>query len=66
MKREVEILTLQQFGGKLVMVERDVKSPKLIQFYNRWNFQSWNERYDAKDKITYDQMLCVLRSSAAA
>lgn len=53
-------------GGKLVMIERDVKSPKLIHFYNRWNFQSWNERYDAKDKVTYDQMLCVLRSPAAA
>lgn len=52
-------------GGKLVLVERDVKSPELLKFYSRWNFQSWNERYDDRDKITYDQMLCVLRRETA-
>jgi hypothetical protein len=47
-------------GGKIVLVERDTRSPGLIDFYARWNFQSWNERHDAKDGVTYDQMLCSL------
>ena len=47
-------------GGKLVLVERDIRSPKLLDFYARWNFQSWNERYDEKDGVKYDQMLCSL------
>lgn len=47
-------------GGKLVLVERDIRSPELARFYNRWNFQSWNERHDAKDGVTYDQMICSL------
>lgn len=53
-------------GGKLVLVERDVNSPELLPFYNRWSFQSWNTRYDEKEKVTYDQMLCALKSGATA
>lgn len=47
-------------GGKLVLVERDTRSPKLLDFYSRWNFRSWNERRDERDGVTYDQMLCSL------
>lgn len=50
-------------GGKLVLVERDARSPGLVKFYNKWNFQSWNERYDEDDGINYDQMLCALKST---
>ena len=49
-------------GGKLVLVERDARSSALVKFYNKWNFQSWNERYDEDDGINYDQMLCALKS----
>lgn len=50
-------------GGKLVLVERDMKSPELVKFYTRWNFQSWNARHDDKDGVDYDQMLCVLSNA---
>ncbi len=53
-------------GGKLVLVERDMKSPELVKFYTRWNFQSWNERHDSKDGVNYDQMLCVLSNALVA
>ena len=53
-------------GGKLVLVERDKKSPELVNFYTRWNFQSWNERHDGKDGVDYDQMLCVLSNALVA
>ena len=53
-------------GGKLVLVERDMKSPELVKFYTRWNFQSWNERHDDKDRVDYDQMLCVLSNALVA
>ena len=53
-------------GGKLVLVERDMKSPELVSFYRRWNFQSWNERHDGKDGVDYDQMLCVLSNALVA
>ena len=53
-------------GGKLVLVERDMKSPELVNFYTRWNFQSWNERHDSKDGVNYDQMLCVLSNALVA
>ena len=53
-------------GGKLVLVERDMKSPELVKFYTRWNFQSWNERHDCKDGVDYDQKLCVLSNALVA
>ena len=53
-------------GGKLVLVERDMKSPELVNFYTRWNFRSWNERHDGKDGVDYDQMLCVLSNALVA
>ena len=40
-----------------------MKSPKLVKFYTRWNFQSWNERHDDNDGVAYDQMLCVLSNA---
>lgn len=42
------------------MVERDKRFPALLDFYNRWHFQSWNERHDEKENIDYDQMICSL------
>ena len=76
MKRDVTVISLrlklafeklyfarELVGGKLVLVERDMKSPELVKFYTRWNFQSWNERHDDKDGVDYDQMLCVLSNA---
>lgn len=47
-------------GGKLVMVEREVDRPKLLEFYNDNGFKSWTTRRNAKDGIVYDQMFSVL------
>ena len=47
-------------GGKLVLVERETDRPKLLDFYRRNNFRSWNVRQSRRDGVTYDQMLCNL------
>ena len=51
-------------GGKLVLVEREADRAKLLEFYNANGFKSWNGRYDKKDQVQYDQMICVLESVA--
>ena len=53
-------------GGKLVLVERDMKSPELVKSYARWNFQTWSERHDDKGGVDHDQMLCVLSNALVA
>lgn len=50
-------------GGKLVLVEREMDRPKLLDFYRANNFRSWNVRHSERDGVTYDQMLCNLRRS---
>lgn len=51
-------------GGKLVLVDRETDRPKLLKFYQQFNFKSWNVRHSKKDGIDYDQMLCVLDTAA--
>ena len=51
-------------GGKLVLVDREVDRPKLLKFYQQFNFKSWNVRHSKKDGIDYDQMICVLGPAA--
>ena len=53
-------------GYKLVLVERNVKSPEPLECYTRWNFQSWDGRYDDKDGVDYDQIPCVLSNVLVA
>ena len=53
-------------GGKLVLVDREVDRPKLLKFYQQFNFKSWNVRHSKKDGIDYDQMICVLAPTATA
>ena len=50
----------QSIGGKLVMVEREIDRPKLLDFYESNGFKSWTTRRNAKDGIVYDQMFAVL------
>lgn len=50
----------QSIGGKLVMVEREIDRPKLLDFYESNGFKSWTTRRNAKDGIVYDQMFSVL------
>ena len=52
--------TKSAIGGKLVMVEREVDRPKLLEFYNDNGFKSWTTRRNAKDGMVYDQMFSVL------
>ena len=52
-------------GGKLVLVDREIDRPKLLKFYQQFNFRSWNVRHSKKDGIDYDQMLCVLNAPAS-
>ena len=52
--------TKSAIGGKLVMVEREVDRPKLLEFYNDNGFKSWTTRRNAKDGMVYDQMFAVL------
>ena len=51
-------------GGKMVMVEREADREKLLSFYQSNGFKSWNARFDKKDKVQYDQMICVLENVA--
>ena len=51
-------------GGKLVLVEREADRTKLLDFYGNNGFKSWNERYDKKDQVQYDQMIRILESVA--
>ena len=49
--------------GKLVMVEREADSPKLLEFYTKNGFKSWTRRINEKDgkkKVEFDQMFAVL------
>ena len=48
-------------GGKLVLIDRELDRPKLLDFYQANGFKSWNKRFSKKDAIEYDQMLCVLK-----
>ena len=50
----------QAIGGKLVMVEREIDRPKLLDFYKANGFKSWTTRCNASDGIVYDQMFAVL------
>ena len=52
-------------GGKLVLVDREIDRPKLLKFYQQFNFRSWNVRHSKKDGIDYAQMLCVLNAPAS-
>lgn len=47
-------------GGKLVLIDREMDRPKLLDFYQSNGFRSWNRRFSKKDAIEYDQMVCVL------
>lgn len=47
-------------GGKLVLIDREMDRPKLLDFYQSNGFKSWNRRFSKKDAIEYDQMVCVL------
>ncbi len=47
-------------GGKLVLVERECKRTKLLDFYKTNHFTSWNTRHSENDGIDYDQMICNL------
>ena len=52
-----------ELGGKLVMVEREADSPKLLEFYTKNGFKSWTRRINEKDgkkKVEFDQMFAVL------
>ena len=52
-----------EIGGKLVMVEREVDCPKLLEFYTKNGFKSWTRRINEKDgkkKVEFDQMFAVL------
>ena len=52
-----------EIGGKLVMVEREADSPKLLEFYTKNGFKSWTRRVNEKDgkkKVEFDQMFAVL------
>ena len=52
-----------EIGGKLVMVEREADSPKLLEFYTKNGFKSWTRRINEKDgkkKVEFDQMFAVL------
>ena len=52
-----------EIGGKLVMVEREADSPKLLEFYTKNGFRSWTRRINEKDgkkKVEFDQMFAVL------
>ena len=50
-------------GGKMVLVDRELDRPKLLDFYRGNNFRSWNVRHSKKDGMDYDQMICVLKSA---
>lgn len=50
-------------GGKMVLVDRELDRPKLLDFYKGNNFRSWNTRHSKKDGVDYDQMICVLKSA---
>ena len=55
--------TKKVLGGKLVMVEREADSPKLLEFYTKNGFKSWMRRINEKDgkkKVEFDQMFAVL------
>ena len=55
--------TKKVLGGKLVMVEREADSPKLLEFYTKNGFKSWTRRINEKDgkkKVEFDQMFAVL------
>jgi hypothetical protein len=52
--------TKEAIGGKLVMVEREIDRPKLLDFYNDNGFKSWTTRRNARDGMVYDQMFSVL------
>ena len=47
-------------GGRLVLIEREVDNPKLLDFYLANQFRSWNTRRSKRDGTVYDQMLCTL------
>ena len=52
-----------EIGGKLVMVEREADSPKVLEFYTKNGFKSWARRINEKDgkkKVEFDQMFAVL------
>ena len=51
-----------RIGGKLVMVEREIDRPKLLDFYTANGFKSWTTRRNANDGVVYDQMFTVLTS----
>ena len=46
-----------------VLVDRELDRPKLLDFYKRNNFKSWNVRHSKKDGVDYDQMICVLKAA---
>lgn len=50
----------KEVGGKLVMVEREVNRPKLLEFYNKNGFKSWTRRINKKDGVEFDQMFAVV------
>ena len=50
-------------GGKMVLVDRELDRPKLLDFYRGNNFRSWNTRHSKRDGVDYDQMICVLKSA---
>ena len=56
-----------EIGGKLVMVEREADSPKLLEFYTKNGFKSWTRRItekDGKKKVEFDQMFAVLNDES--
>ena len=56
-----------EIGGKLVMVEREVDCPKLLEFYTKNGFRSWTRRINEKDgkkKVEFDQMFAVLNDES--
>lgn len=52
--------TRKAIGGKLVMVEREIDRPKLLDFYKANGFKSWTTRRNASDGMVYDQMFMAL------
>lgn len=52
--------TKKAIGGKLVMVEREIDRPRLLDFYNANGFKSWTTRVNARDGMVYDQMFSIL------
>lgn len=50
-------------GGKMVLVDRELDRPKLLDFYKGNKFRSWNIRHSKRDGVDYDQMICVLKSA---